>query len=136
MFRPLALVPGPDTGAACAARLTGQSLSDAEDTLEELVETGLPGTDRDRYRFHDLLRLYARTRLVDPGKALLAAGDRAVRPSRTVSPSVPAPIPSTSPRPGSSSTPSTPPGSGSGRPRILPENHEAHPSKAPAGWAS
>ncbi|MGW0581779.1 helix-turn-helix domain-containing protein, partial [Streptomyces sp. NPDC002920] len=50
LFRRLALVPGPDTGAAGAARLTGQPLFDAEDTLEELVETGLLGTDGDRYR--------------------------------------------------------------------------------------
>ncbi|MGW2180449.1 ATP-binding protein [Streptomyces sp. NPDC001732] len=63
MFRLLSLVDGPDTGVAGAAQLTGQSLFDAEDTLEELVETGLLGTDRDRYRFHDLLRLYARGRL-------------------------------------------------------------------------
>ncbi|MGW1818773.1 ATP-binding protein [Streptomyces sp. NPDC002125] len=63
MFRRLALVPGPDTGAAAAAQLTGQELFDAEDTLEELVEAGLLGADGDRYRLHDLLRLYARTRL-------------------------------------------------------------------------
>ncbi|MFE8940618.1 ATP-binding protein [Streptomyces sp. NPDC007872] len=63
MFRLLALVDGPDAGVAGAARLTGQSPFDAEDTLEELVETGLLGADRDRYRFHDLLRLYARDRL-------------------------------------------------------------------------
>ncbi|MFF9070215.1 ATP-binding protein [Streptomyces sp. NPDC014891] len=63
MFRLLSLVDGPDAGAAGAAQLTGQSLFDAEDTLEELVETGLLNTDRDRYRFHDLLRLYARGRL-------------------------------------------------------------------------
>ncbi|MFC9336972.1 ATP-binding protein [Streptomyces sp. NPDC057020] len=63
MFRLLSLVEGPDAGAAGAAQLTGQSLFDAEDTLEELVETGLLDTDRDRYRFHDLLRLYARGRL-------------------------------------------------------------------------
>ncbi|GAB7106441.1 hypothetical protein JCM4814A_47550 [Streptomyces phaeofaciens JCM 4814] len=63
LFRRLALVPGPDTGAAAAARLTGRPLFDAEDALEELVETGLLGTDGDRYRLHDLLRLYARTRL-------------------------------------------------------------------------
>ncbi|MEV7127380.1 helix-turn-helix domain-containing protein [Streptomyces sp. NPDC093260] len=60
MFRRLSLVPGPDVSAACAARLTGQDLFDAEDTLEELVEAGLLGTDRDRYRLHDLLCLYAR----------------------------------------------------------------------------
>ncbi|MFJ4342740.1 ATP-binding protein [Streptomyces sp. NPDC088915] len=63
MFRLLSLVDGPDAGVAGAARLTGQSPFDAEDTLEELVETGLLGADRDRYRFHDLLRLYARDRL-------------------------------------------------------------------------
>ncbi|WP_327712795.1 helix-turn-helix domain-containing protein [Streptomyces sp. NBC_00464] len=63
LFRLLALVDGPDVGAAGAAQLTGQPLFDTEDTLEELVETGLLGTDQDRYRFHDLLRLYARSRL-------------------------------------------------------------------------
>ena len=63
LFRRLALVEGPDVGAACAAQLTGQPLSEAEDTLEELVETGLLGTERDRYRCHDLLRLFARSRL-------------------------------------------------------------------------
>ncbi|MEW2621312.1 helix-turn-helix domain-containing protein [Streptomyces sp. NPDC048106] len=63
LFRLLSLVDGPDVSAAGAAQLTGQHLFDAEDTLEELVETGLLGTDRDRYRLHDLLRLYARSRL-------------------------------------------------------------------------
>ncbi|MDT0466215.1 NB-ARC domain-containing protein [Streptomyces gibsoniae] len=62
MFRRLCLVEGP-TAAAGAARLTGQPVFDAEDTLEELVETGLLGTDQDRYRLHDLLRLFARSRL-------------------------------------------------------------------------
>ncbi|MEV5549726.1 helix-turn-helix domain-containing protein [Streptomyces sp. NPDC052309] len=63
LFRLLALVDGPDASAAGAAQLTGQPLFDAEDTLEELVETGLLGTDQDRYRLHDLMRLYARNRL-------------------------------------------------------------------------
>ncbi|MFF8974505.1 ATP-binding protein [Streptomyces sp. NPDC014995] len=63
LFRRLALVPGPDVGAAGAAVLTGQRVFDAEDTLEELVETGLLGADGDRYRPHDLLRLFARARL-------------------------------------------------------------------------
>ncbi|MFE9122727.1 ATP-binding protein [Streptomyces sp. NPDC007172] len=63
LFRLLALVPGPDTSAACAAQLTGQQLYEAEDVLEELVEVGLLGADQDRYRLHDLLRLFARTRL-------------------------------------------------------------------------
>ncbi|MFB7776568.1 ATP-binding protein [Streptomyces bauhiniae] len=63
MFRLLSVVEGPDTSVAGAARLTGQGLFEAEDTLEELVETGLLGTDQDRYRLHDLLRLYAHDRL-------------------------------------------------------------------------
>ncbi|MFJ3669523.1 ATP-binding protein [Streptomyces sp. NPDC090106] len=62
MFRRLSLVPGADASAAGAARLTGQELFDAEDTLEELVEAGLLGAHRDRYRLHDLLCLYARVR--------------------------------------------------------------------------
>ncbi|NEB92018.1 tetratricopeptide repeat protein [Streptomyces bauhiniae] len=60
MFRRLVLVPGSDSGVACAARVTGQGLLDAEDALEELVEAGLLGAVGSRYRLHDLLRLYAR----------------------------------------------------------------------------
>ncbi|MFF5338445.1 ATP-binding protein [Streptomyces sp. NPDC013181] len=63
LFRLLSVVDGPDVDAAGAAQLTGRPPFDTEDTLEELVESGLLGTDRDRYRFHDLLRLYARNRL-------------------------------------------------------------------------
>ncbi|MCF2132176.1 NB-ARC domain-containing protein [Strepomyces sp. STD 3.1] len=63
MFRLLALVDGPDLSAACAAALTGRSVFEAEDILDELVEAGLLGADGERYRFHDLLRLFARTRL-------------------------------------------------------------------------
>ncbi|MFD6533824.1 helix-turn-helix domain-containing protein [Streptomyces sp. NPDC060184] len=63
LFRLLALVPGPDTATAGAGILTGLDLFDVEDALEELVETGLLATDRDRYRLHDLLRLFAESRL-------------------------------------------------------------------------
>ncbi|PPS80423.1 ATP-binding protein [Streptomyces sp. MH60] len=69
LFRRLALVPGPDTSAAAAAQLVGQDVFDTEDTLEELVETGLLDTDDTRYRLHDLLRLYARTRLTSEESA-------------------------------------------------------------------
>nr|WTB34706.1 hypothetical protein OG781_39170 [Streptomyces sp. NBC_00830] len=63
MFRLLSLVPGPDFSVPLAAVLAGVSLPAAEDALEELLEAGLLMTSReDRYRFHDLLRLYARTR--------------------------------------------------------------------------
>ncbi|MEU1371303.1 tetratricopeptide repeat protein [Streptomyces sp. NPDC005803] len=63
LFRRLSLVPGPDAGVACAAQLIGQDLPSAEDTLEELVEAGLLGPQGDRFRLHDLLRLYANGRL-------------------------------------------------------------------------
>jgi transcriptional regulator with XRE-family HTH domain len=62
-FRLLSLVPGGDFSMPLAAVLAGVSLPDAEDLLEELLEAGLLMTSRDdRYRFHDLLRLYARSR--------------------------------------------------------------------------
>ncbi|MFD1277677.1 hypothetical protein ACFQ51_54345 [Streptomyces kaempferi] len=63
LFRFLALVDGPDASVAVSAQLTGQEFFDTEDILEELVETGLLGSDQDRYRLHDLLKLYARDRL-------------------------------------------------------------------------
>ncbi|KDN82280.1 NB-ARC domain-containing protein [Kitasatospora cheerisanensis] len=64
MFRLLSLIPGPDFSAPLAALLARLPLLDAEDLLEELLEAGLLTTRReDRYRLHDLLRLYARSRL-------------------------------------------------------------------------
>ncbi len=63
-FRRLALVPAVDFGVPVVAALTETGLFDAEDQLDELVELGLlqhEGTDR--YRFHDLIRLYAARRL-------------------------------------------------------------------------
>ncbi|MFE7506071.1 ATP-binding protein [Promicromonospora sp. NPDC057488] len=63
-FRRLALVPAVDFGVPVAAVLTEADPFDAEDQLDELVELGLlqhEGTDR--YRFHDLIRLYAARRL-------------------------------------------------------------------------
>ncbi|MGW0186302.1 helix-turn-helix domain-containing protein [Streptomyces sp. NPDC003362] len=63
MFRLLSLVPGGDFGIPPAAVLADTSLLAAEDLLEELLEAGLLMAARgDRYRFHDLLRLYARAR--------------------------------------------------------------------------
>ncbi|MEE4546971.1 helix-turn-helix domain-containing protein [Streptomyces sp. V4-01] len=69
LFRRLALVPAPDMSAACAAQLTGQSLYDTEDALEELVEAGLLDGAGERYRLHDLLALYARIRLTSEESA-------------------------------------------------------------------
>jgi tetratricopeptide (TPR) repeat protein/transcriptional regulator with XRE-family HTH domain len=60
LFRLLALIPGPDFGAAAVVRLHGGTESEAGRALRSLVEAhlvefGRPG----RYRLHDLIRLYA-----------------------------------------------------------------------------
>ncbi|WP_338672127.1 BTAD domain-containing putative transcriptional regulator [Streptomyces sp. SCSIO 30461] len=61
-FRLLGLADGPDISLAAAAAVLDLPSHDAEDLLEALVDTSLlesaaPG----RYRFHDLVRLYARS---------------------------------------------------------------------------
>ncbi|MDP9794578.1 transcriptional regulator with XRE-family HTH domain/tetratricopeptide (TPR) repeat protein [Catenuloplanes nepalensis] len=74
LFRRLAHVPGADFAAPLAAVLTEAPLPDAEDHLDELVEIGLLQPQGvDRYRFHDLIRLYAEERL----RAEETAEDRA-----------------------------------------------------------
>ncbi|MGQ4413698.1 BTAD domain-containing putative transcriptional regulator [Streptomyces sp. SAS_269] len=60
-FRLLGLADGPDMSLAAAAAVLDLPLEETEDLLESLVDTSLlesaaPG----RYRFHDLVRLYAR----------------------------------------------------------------------------
>ncbi|MCK7626262.1 NB-ARC domain-containing protein [Streptomyces sp. RS10V-4] len=60
-FRLLGLADGPDISLAAAAALLGLGAEETEDLLESLVDTSLlesaaPG----RYRYHDLVRLYAR----------------------------------------------------------------------------
>ncbi|MFF9865229.1 BTAD domain-containing putative transcriptional regulator [Streptomyces sp. NPDC013953] len=60
-FRLLGLADGPDISLAAAAAVLDLPLHEAEDLLESLVDASLlesaaPG----RYRFHDLVRLYAR----------------------------------------------------------------------------
>ncbi|QFQ98198.1 tetratricopeptide repeat protein [Streptomyces phaeolivaceus] len=60
-FRLLGLADGPDISLAAAAAVLDLPPEDTEDVLEILVDTSLlesaaPG----RYRFHDLVRLYAR----------------------------------------------------------------------------
>ncbi|MGQ4486078.1 helix-turn-helix domain-containing protein [Streptomyces sp. SAS_281] len=63
VFRLLSMIPGGDFDVPYAAVLAEMSAVEAEDTLEELLEAGLLTTSvGDRYRFHDLLRLYARAR--------------------------------------------------------------------------
>ncbi|USQ88898.1 NB-ARC domain-containing protein [Streptomyces phaeoluteigriseus] len=60
-FRLLGLADGPDMSLAAAAAVLDLATEETEDLLESLVDTSLlesaaPG----RYRFHDLVRLYAR----------------------------------------------------------------------------
>lgn len=60
-FRLLGLADGPDISLAAAAAVLDLPVDDTEDVLESLVDTSLlesaaPG----RYRYHDLVRLYAR----------------------------------------------------------------------------
>nr|WP_225987174.1 BTAD domain-containing putative transcriptional regulator [Streptomyces spectabilis] len=60
-FRLLGLADGPDISLTAAAAMLDLPPEDAEDLLESLVDTSLlesaaPG----RYRYHDLVRLYAR----------------------------------------------------------------------------
>ncbi|MFF1544020.1 BTAD domain-containing putative transcriptional regulator [Streptomyces sp. NPDC058291] len=61
-FRLLGLADGPDISLAAAAAVLDLPPEDTEDLLESLVDTSLlesaaPG----RYRYHDLVRLYARS---------------------------------------------------------------------------
>ncbi|MFJ6697261.1 AfsR/SARP family transcriptional regulator [Streptomyces sp. NPDC091272] len=60
-FRLLGLADGPDISLAAAAAVLDLPLYDAEDVLESLVDTSLlESASPGRYRFHDLVRLYAR----------------------------------------------------------------------------
>ncbi len=64
VFRRLAVVPGRDFDAALAAVAGEVPLEVAWDALDELVDLGLLlDSSAGRYRFHDLVRLFARTRL-------------------------------------------------------------------------
>ncbi len=59
-FRVLGLHPGPDIGTEAAAVLIGAGADRTRRLLEGLADRGLlERTSRYRYRFHDLMRLYA-----------------------------------------------------------------------------
>ena len=61
LFRLLGLHPGPQFSVAAAARLAGIEQSAAAEILERLVLVHLViEDDSDRFRMHDLLRLFAR----------------------------------------------------------------------------
>ncbi|SEG86545.1 Predicted ATPase [Thermomonospora echinospora] len=70
-FRLLGLVQAPDFPAWVLAAVLGSDLAEAEDVIERLAEvqlletTGEDSTGQLRFRFHDLLRSFARERLRD-----------------------------------------------------------------------
>ncbi|MHA3700810.1 ATP-binding protein [Jatrophihabitans sp. YIM 134969] len=65
VFRRAGLVDGPTWSAAGAGVLTELPEDVCDDVLDDLVELGLvTATPDGRYAFHDLLRLFARDRLV------------------------------------------------------------------------
>jgi tetratricopeptide (TPR) repeat protein len=60
LFRLLGLHPGPDISASAATALAGTRVGRVRRLLDILADGNLiEETSRDRYRFHDLLRLYA-----------------------------------------------------------------------------
>ncbi|MFI0418615.1 ATP-binding protein [Spongiactinospora sp. 9N601] len=61
LFALLPLNPGPDISTDAVAALTGQDQASARRTLTELARTHLiePAPGRQRWRMHDLIRLYA-----------------------------------------------------------------------------
>jgi len=65
MFRRLGLVPGPDFASGVAAALSDTTPEAAEELLETVIDAHLleAASTPGRYRFHDLLRLYAREQL-------------------------------------------------------------------------
>lgn len=73
VFDRLGLVQIPDFGACVIAAAAGCDRRSATLALEELADLGLvePAATSGRYRLHDLLRLYARQRLAEPGTAHL-----------------------------------------------------------------
>ncbi|MFI5469287.1 tetratricopeptide repeat protein [Streptomyces cacaoi] len=64
VFRQLALNPGPDISTGAAAALWGRSAARTRDALAALARAGLLAEQpvgSDRWRMHDLLRVYAAT---------------------------------------------------------------------------
>ncbi|WP_432840310.1 ATP-binding protein [Dactylosporangium sp. CA-092794] len=76
LFRLGALVPGDTFGAELAAALAGVTVPEARRTVEEIVDTGLLLSSGERYRFHDLIGLYAQERLAADETPARAAAAR------------------------------------------------------------
>ncbi|MDJ0380398.1 helix-turn-helix transcriptional regulator [Streptomyces sp. G-G2] len=83
LLRRAGLAAGPDFSAETAGLLAGLAPDRAARIAEELADAGLlqPDADAERYRFHDLLRLFAAERVTaeDAPGACGAAEDRADR---------------------------------------------------------
>jgi tetratricopeptide (TPR) repeat protein/transcriptional regulator with XRE-family HTH domain len=87
MFRRLGLVPGPDFDAYAAASLADTSPETARRRLESLLDHNLLlQRVSGRYRFHDLIRVYART-LASHGPVPRAPAAGAGLPVRGLAPS-------------------------------------------------
>lgn len=59
LFRLLGLIPGPDITVPAAAALAGTTVREARESLRFLVGAHMLQAHEQRYRFHDLLRVYA-----------------------------------------------------------------------------
>ncbi|GLW35491.1 ATP-binding protein [Actinoplanes regularis] len=83
LFRRAALAAGPNFSPESAGVLAGLPTAQAAGCAEELVDAGLlqPEPATERYRFHDLLKLFAAERLAaeDDTRTLDAAEDQAAR---------------------------------------------------------
>jgi tetratricopeptide (TPR) repeat protein len=80
LFRRLTLLPGSDFGPEVVAALQDRRLDVIEDMLERLVDAQLlEMPSEDRYRFHDLIGVFARerARIDDSAQSLLNAAGRA-----------------------------------------------------------
>ncbi|MFI6030926.1 ATP-binding protein [Amycolatopsis magusensis] len=70
LYRALGLHPGPEFGLGAATGAAGRSVDDTEELLGELVQSGLLEAQKDRFGFHDLVRLHAEDKAAaDPEEA-------------------------------------------------------------------
>jgi tetratricopeptide (TPR) repeat protein/transcriptional regulator with XRE-family HTH domain len=78
LFRRLGLIPGSDFGAAAAALLADLPADEAQRLMEALAHANLlqQASGTDRYRMHDLVRLYAAQRAQADDQAAGQAIDR------------------------------------------------------------
>ncbi|WP_213453735.1 ATP-binding protein [Rhizomonospora bruguierae] len=82
LFRRLSLLAGPDFDAALAGPLIDVDAATAENILDELLEASLvEPAGADRYRLHDLLKLFAARKLeqLDPPAERERATDRLIK---------------------------------------------------------